>query len=306
MKKTTNIKDIDKDSNLSIVSKKKNNTNSTQLVKNQLVKTQLVKTQLIKTDVIWNLWTNKSENISFNSTTKGVGDGEEKVAAELNTNVLGQNSNYDIKLIIDNIEFYYDVKKLDNYTFNTGVKGRNALRPIKNNISDLLNIFKKINNSSILTTDEKNKINELDDISPDELCVSSIQKINDICYLLSIKQENLISCLPKIIGFEKNGKPLAIRLDKYFNICFILEENLPTEYESYKDILIFLNNISHKYILSPNLFKSDLDDLVSLFDKLNLIFVDENKGYCMFNKINYIKFERITRGHPRFRVYIQD
>ena len=40
----------------------------------------------------------------------------------------------EIPITIDGIEYDCDVKKLDNSTFNTGVKGRNALRPIKTKI----------------------------------------------------------------------------------------------------------------------------------------------------------------------------
>ena len=116
----------------------------------------------------WNSWTTKSENIKFKSTTKGVGDGEEKTACELNTKVLGQNSDYDMKINIDDIVYECDVKKLDHNTFNTGVKGRNALRLIKNNISDLLNIFKTISDSSFLTLKEQKQLNELTKVSPDE------------------------------------------------------------------------------------------------------------------------------------------
>ena len=84
-----------------------------------------------KNQIEWINWSDKSKDISFKTTIKGVGDGEQKVANELDTNILGQNSDFDMKVIIEGIEYECDVKKLDNYTFNTGVKGRNALRPIK-------------------------------------------------------------------------------------------------------------------------------------------------------------------------------
>jgi hypothetical protein len=252
----------------------------------------------------WINWTNKSENITFKSSIKGVGDGEEKIASELNTFILGQNSNYDMKVLINDIEVECDVKKLDNYTFNTGVKGRNALRPIKHEILDLLNIFKKIIDSSVLTIDEKNKIVELNEISPDEICVSNIQKINDVCFMLHNKQKFLRSSLPNVNPFEKNGEPLEMSLEKYYNICIILEQTFPYIFDSYKDTLEFLSIITHKYISNPKLFKDSLDNLVSIFKEIQLIFVDEKKGYCIWNNIECIKFERITRGHPRFRVCI--
>ena len=110
-----------------------------------------------KNQIVWINWTDKSKDISFKNTVKGVGDGEQKVANELDTNILGQNSYFDMKVIIEGIEYECDVKKLDNYTFNTGVKGRNALRPIKSKITDLLNSFRKILGSNILTQEEITK-----------------------------------------------------------------------------------------------------------------------------------------------------
>jgi hypothetical protein len=252
----------------------------------------------------WNGWSCKSETIPFKTTIKGVGDGEQKVAFELNTEVLGQNSDYDMKILINNIETECDVKKLDNNTFNTGVKGRNVLRPIKHKISDLLNIFRKISSSPLLTIDEKNKLAELDELSPDELCVSNIQKIKDVCFMLSEKQEILNKSLPTVAPFEKDGEPIGMSLDKYYTICLILEQSFPSEFESYKETLDFLTDISHTYISNPHQFKESLDNLTSIFNGLQLIFVDEKKGYCLLNTIDCIKFERITRGHPRFRVCV--
>lgn len=261
----------------------------------------LYKSNINSKDIMWNNWTDKSENIPFISKIKGVGDGEEKIAHELNSKVLGQNSDYDMKITIDNKEYNCDIKKLDNNTFNTGVKGRNALRPIKNNISELLEILKKISNSHILTETEKCKIKELHNISPDEICVSNIQKINDICIMLNEKQENIVSSLPNI--YEEFRKK-EVRLDKYSKICELYDEEIPEQYHSYKEKLIFLKNISHIYILTPKLLIESLNNLVNIFNDITLIFVDEKKGYCIWNKLESIKFERITRGHPRFRILI--
>ena len=276
-------------------------------LKNDL-KNDLNRIPAIKIDMNWNNWNNwttKSENIIFKSTTKGVGDGEEKTAYELNTKVLGQNSDYDMKVNIDDNVYDCDVKKLDHNTFNTGVKGRNALRLIKNNISDLLNIFKTISNSSFLTLKEQKQLNDLTKVSPDEICVSNINKISDACFMLCKKHEDIQLTLPIVVPFEKKGTPLHMSLDKYFKICLILEDSIPNEYDSDIEKVIFLKNISHMYISNPKLFRESLDNLTSIFNGVKLIFVDEVKGYCIWNKMEYIKFERITRGHPRFRVCFQ-
>lgn len=253
----------------------------------------------------WINWTDKSNDISFKTIIKGVGDGEQKVASELDTNVLGQNSDYDMKIIIEGIKYECDVKKLDNYTFNTGVKGRNALRPIKTKITDLLNSFRKILNSNILTQEEITILQNFEEVSPDELCVSNIQKINKILHLLHEKREQIILTLPNIQPFiKKDGSIIEMNLLEYYNICLILKQALPEEFNNFNNILMLLNDISHEYIINPDELYNSLNSLVSIFSGLKLIFVDEKKGYCILHNIKNIKFERITRGHPRFRLVV--
>ena len=258
-----------------------------------------------KNQIIWINWTDKSKNISFKTTIKGVGDGEQKVASELNTNILGQNSDFDMKVIIEGFEYECDVKKLDNYTSNTGVKGRNALRPIKTKITDLLNSFTKILCSTILTQEEITNLQNFEEVSPDELCVSNIQKLNKILHLLHKKRQELILTLPNIQPLiKKDGSIVEMNLLEYYNICLILKQDLPEEFNKYKNILILLNDISHEYIINPDELHNSLNSLVSIFSGLKLIFVDEKKGYCILDNISNIKFERITRGHPRFRLVV--
>lgn len=141
--------------------------------------------------------------------------GEQKVARELNTSILGQNSKFDMKVIIEGVEYECDVKKLDNYTFNTGVNGRNALRPIKTKITDLLNIFKKIIGSNLLTIEEIALLQDFKKVSPDELCVSNIRKLNKILYMLYAKRRHLISMLPSVQPFvNKDGSIIGL-----YNSC---------------------------------------------------------------------------------------
>jgi len=226
----------------------------------------------------WINWTDKSNDISFKTTIKGVGDGEEKVARELDTTILGQNSSYDMKVIIEGIECECDVKKLDKNTFNTGVKGRNALRPIKTKITDLLNSFRKILCSNILTQEEITILQNFEEVSPDELCVSNIQKLYKIIHLLHEKREQIISTLPNIQPFiKKDGTIVEMNLFEYYNICLILKQYLPEEFNEFNNILLLLNYISHEYIINPDKLYNSLNSLVSIFSGLTLIFVDEKK-----------------------------
>jgi hypothetical protein len=247
----------------------------------------------------WMAWTALSENIEFKSTKKGVGHGENKVALELNTTVLGQNSDYDF--IIDGV--MYDAKQLDNNTFNTGVRGRDALRPLKNKLSDFINLCPKINSSPLLTKEEQALIKNIEILSPDEICVSNVKKITNVSKLLSAKQTEILSTLPTV-EIELNGKLLKKPLYMYYEALLKLEEPLPSEYEDYTERLVFLNNISHDFVSDPTLFENSLNTLTSIFHGVKLIFVDKNKGYCIWDNMEYIKFERITKGAPRFRLCI--
>jgi hypothetical protein len=251
----------------------------------------------------WNKWTDASNDIPFKSNHTGIGDGEKKTAAELNTVVLGQNSNYDMNVLLNGVLVECDVKKLDNNTFNTGVKGRNALRPIKHLLAELINIFKIMCTTPLLSSEEKQMLSGLDEISPDEITASIIERINEACFMLHIKYALLRNYLPIVYMFEDTLHPLALSLDKYYSICLILQKPLPLEAQRYKDVLVFLTDVTHKYVLHPHTFKEDISNLVSIFKDITLIFVDEEKGYCILDDICAIKFERITRGNPRFRVY---
>ena len=86
----------------------------------------------------WNGWTSLSENISFKSNKKGVGDGEEKLAAEHNTTPLGQNVTYDLDINNER----WECKKLDSdNSFRLGVEASKNYQPIQ---MKLLNIFQAV------------------------------------------------------------------------------------------------------------------------------------------------------------------
>ena len=95
-----------------------------------------------------------------------------------------------------------------------------------------------------------------------------------------------------------------MNLLEYYNICLILKQDVPEEFNEFNDILLLLNDILHEYIINPDELYNSLNSLVSIFSGLKLIFVDETKGYCILDNISNIKFERITRGHPRFRLLV--
>jgi hypothetical protein len=253
----------------------------------------------------WNPWTTKSENISFSAHRPGIGDGEDKVAAELDTVPLGQNSPYDLVVTIHGVVRKCDVKKLDKNTFNTGVAGRNALRPIKNKLESLLLCLAPIMKNNIFTEEEQKKLGELEKMSPDELSVGTLRKLTSICKLLHEKLENLRQTLPSVksIANPYNNTMFEMTAEKYYQLHKIFGIPLPEELQPLEETLQMMYTLEHDYITNPENLTQDLHQLTTLFQDISLIFVDEKKGYYILeNPMTKIKFERITRGHPRFRV----
>jgi len=248
-------------------------------------------------------WTDKSKDIPFKSTIIGVGDGEQKMERELETPILGQNSPYDMMPLLNGIKTKSDVKKLDKQNdFNTGKEGRDILRDSKLLHTILIGSLNDFVKSTLFTTEEKTKLVVLQDISPDELAVGTLRKINDVCIMLHLKKQSLLSSLPTI-PFSFHGQTKDIPIDIYYNICQKMELDFPTEFTSYIETILILQKMDHLYINKPERLMEDLHSLVGkLFTDITLIIVHEEKGYLILDNIERIKFYRITRGNPRFQV----
>jgi hypothetical protein len=261
--------------------------------------------QSIEVELKWNPWSEKSKDISFNSYTTGVGDGEDKVACELETPTLGQNSPYDMEPIINGVKTKCDVKKLDTQNdFNTGKKGRDIIRPIKYLHINLLNSMIVLSESTLFTPDERSMLNLLQDVSPDELSVGKLHTIDDTCKMLYNKKQYLRSKLPSI-PVTILGQTKEVTLDIYYDICNKIGLSLPDELSSYKDELEVLKYMDNPYIDRPTQFMEDLNSLISkIFNDIKIIIVDKQKGYMILENIHNIQFYRITRGNPRFKVIL--
>ncbi len=252
-------------------------------------------------------WTDKSKDIEFKSNKVSIGDGEYKVAAELGTTVLGQNSSYDMIITIDGISMKADVKKLDKKTFNTGVEGRNYLRPIKNNITNLLELLPKIVATLDFTNEQKKEIDALKEVSPDEISAGSVKALRAVCTILNNKQKELRAILPAVrpLVDPYTGSAIEMSAESYYKLFTDLNFPFPEELKPYNNHLHILSVLNHPYVNDPTKLDQDLNSLVGIFHDIVLIFVEEEKGYCIFKEIEgNIKFERITRGNPRFRVCI--
>lgn len=257
----------------------------------------------IKVYMNWTRWSEKSKDIPFKSTLKGVGDGEQKMSAELETPIKGQNSSFDMAPILNGIRVKCDIKKLDSQNdFNTGKKGRDVLRPVKmlhTMLLDSLSLFEK---SDLFTHEEKEKLKNVKDSSPDELAVGTLKKISEICLMLNRKKPILRSKLPHIpvtIYTQTTQMPLDIF---YYN-CQKLGLDFPYEYTDHIETIQILQKMDHIYIDEPAKFMEDLHSIVGkLFTDIKIIIVDEKKGFILVPDTTRIRFYRITRGNPRFQV----
>lgn len=251
-------------------------------------------------EMSWIPWTDKSSDIPFKSSKNGVGDGEEKVARELDTTTLGQNSSYDMKPVLNGVETKCDVKKLDTQNdFNTGKEGRDALRPIKSLHTTLLNSLNEFANSSLFTPTEQAELAWFHDVSPDELAVGTLDKLRKICMMLFTKKQRIRSALPTI-SFTFNSQTHTTPLDIYYSICQKLGMELP---EEMTETLTLLRKMDHPYIDEPDRLMADLNSLVGhLFADITIIIVDSVNGYRILNDISKVQFYRITRGNPRFKI----
>ena len=242
----------------------------------------------IETDK-WNSCTVASNDVVFESTVAGQGDGENKVAAELGTTVLGQNSSYDMDVPIGETIYHADVKKLDANTFNTGVAGSNALRPIKEKITSFLGLHPEIK------------------LSPDELAAKSLEMLYTTFTSLHARKKELLPEKTFSLFDCITGAPKEVSALQFYTIATAngtdeatLREILKESFDGVKEVA---TRLLHPYIDNPLLLKEELGGLKHMFKDELLIFVDKVKGfYIMTDPDEKVIFQRITRGHPRFRV----
>ena len=243
----------------------------------------------IETDK-WTPWTDTSKDVVFESTVAGQGDGENKVAAELGTPPpKGQNSSYDLEVPIGDTTYHADVKKLDNNSFNTGVTGRNALRPIKEKITSFLRFHPGV------------------ELSPDELAVKSLEMLYKMFAFLHARKKFLLPEKTFLLFDCITGAPKEVSALQLYTVATAngtdeatLRELLKESFDGVKEVA---TSLLHPYIDNPTLLKEELEGLKSIFKDELIIFVDKVKGfYIMSDPDEKVIFQRITRGHPRFKV----
>tara|TARA_Y100000992_G_C21268439_1_gene495242 strand:- start:1183 stop:1929 length:747 start_codon:yes stop_codon:yes gene_type:complete len=223
-----------------------------------------------KTDV-FHMWTDKSQDISFKSTTNCIGNGEEKLARELDIlkPLGGQNSTIDlIHPHIGNIS----VKDMTNDDCRLGTECRYHMNIIFAQIvNPFLTWILKYNSKcefaekmyeSINTKYGSSRTTILDGIHKRELSKSNLEKLNLLLNNLRESKLNL-------------------------NIQSV---SLSSEYVD--DIITNLNNKTLQELLDNCVQKEAID--------MTLIIVDEKKGWIIINNtLNKITCPRITSGSPR-------
>jgi hypothetical protein len=213
-------------------------------------------------------WSDKSKNIPFKSSKKCIGNGEEKLAKELDILLPlgGQNNTFDL---IHPSMGTISVKDMTNDDCTLGTEGCNDMRKIFRTIINLFICWIiKYKSKCDLANKFYNEINKkygssrtsiIDGIDRLELSKTNLSKLNDLFNEL------------------KNYK-------------------LKNEYESLKseyidDIIYSLNDKSLQYMLNECVRKEATI--------MTLIIVDENKGWLIVKDINKLSCPRITRGAPR-------
>ena len=262
----------------------------------------------------WNPWDPNNKIPYKTSDRKAYGNGEEKFGNEFGIKPKGQNSPYDFDYNGNKLE----VKQLDKNSFNSGKEGRIKISSISKILETIENIILFINTfSNENDPDHKNlidikeKCKKITDIG--ELSESKCKKFGDFDCILTgmnkIYNDLLLKTNKKIEGYKINGEQIQYTLYKYWKICqeqSISKEEIISKigqdaYTNCEQIKL----LSNPYIIEPGKLRNEIDESCQIYKDYMLVFVDINKGYYIMNKPeNKIKFQRITKGHPRFVVDI--
>ena len=216
----------------------------------------------------FNKWSDKSKDIPFKSTKNCVGNGEEKLAKELDisTPVGGQNSTVDL---IHSEMGDISVKDMTKDDCTLGTEGCKDMRKIFRKIINLfvswiLKYKSKCEIANKFYNDLNKKygssrISVMDGIDRYELSKTNLSKLNEL--LNELKKNKL----------EKEN------------------ESLKSEY--IEDITDNLNDKSLQDMLNECVRKEATD--------MKLIIVHEKKGWLLVKDVNKLTCPRITRGAPR-------
>lgn len=253
-----------------------------------------------RTPTFFNIpWTSLSGLIPFKATRSGIGAGEDKVAAEFGTTAQGQNSPWDLVNFMFNGTLYPrgDVKKLDtDGSFNTGKNGRRAYRDFETKLSDLFSRFRR---------SELPPLQELGNRDTGELCESTLKSIVDNCTQLLTLRRELESALPAVKPMidPYSGREVPMTAQSLYAFYMQNKIDLPDILSPHREFLRMLEVLDHEYIRDPTAMMQELNSLKTIFEGVVLVFVNEEHGYHVAtDPVKTVRFLRVTKGCPRFRV----
>lgn len=266
----------------------------------------------------WNKWTFKSLNISFKSNQEAVGDGENKLGAEFDTEPLGQNYPYDLEVNGEK----WEVKKLDyDNSFRLGVEVASHYNSVITNVIRILEKLISIKNEilesqygtklqscieKIENANGRSKTLLLDGLRKNEVSESNLNKANSIIEELKniMLKEGSISLFSSIDGNRKE-----YHISKAFKKIII--EDISTEQlielvggvDIFNRLLV-TNLISKDIEIFDNIIlREKLDSVIrGVFNNVKLVLVHEEKGFKLITNLNSIHCNRITSGLPRCKL----
>lgn len=270
----------------------------------------------------WNSWSDKSENISFETNVKGLGDGEHKVSAEQSAKIMGQNVCYDLEL--PNGE-KWECKKPDrNNSFRLGVESCSDYtilltepRIMYKNIRNVFSLLHEGHTKTLLENiikeldlkkDNKKYLSLWEGIFRNELCAPKIQKIDEhisilkeLCLSIPNTEIEMFHCVT-----GKKEKFTLIQCYRFIKTLKLSKEemiNIMGSTESYNLVLIYdsINSSLNKF--ENDSMRTMLNRIVrSVFHDKTLILVDKEKGYMPITNVEMIICNRITEGKPRCQI----
>ena len=263
----------------------------------------------------WNKWTEKSKDVKFSSSTKGVGDGEYKIASEYNTVPSGQNVSFD--LLIKGEE--WECKKLDDdNSFRLGVEIDSQYISLVTHLLEILNKVKRIIpllvddiileqfkeiDTLVTSTSKKCKTSLYEGLLKSEVSSSNLRKADII--IEKIKSVvNSVTNLTKFINDPLHTETISVPIGNYFMILKLsgksdeeIKERLKCNYNIAVVKFQFEELIS---VYQSTSLQERLNRMVqSIFENKVLVLVEEEKGYMPIKNVKTIFCNRITSGRPR-------
>ena len=266
---------------------------------------------------IWFPWTELSENISYKTTRNSVGKGEEKVAAEFNTSINGQNSSCDLPpQSIPGFSKGIEIKQLDRGTFRLGVKSNSGYISFMQNILTTFTQIEFIFTNFDSSDNRYENLKKIHDGIFDKSCGKNLKQ----CFLdaeVSIGNVHKTDLLLKSIKSLLKSATDSPRIHEIFEpisgkkinvnskIAFSLLQSVGYSNDTILNILQtneYNNAIISKCELPYESVAVPMNLIIQeSLDHVELLIVSEEKGYKLIDK-NNIKFCRITSGGPRCKV----